>query len=190
MSELNLLNTLLPAAVTALAIRVDSYFIGPYWSLSEVIAGMGGLDSDLFYSLVRNRFALARRFVFPIFASGIVAFVHPSGALTRGAAIGGLTALLLLWPIIFGGLPRGVAKNDWLLSPLYLSFIVGFISAGLVGASLAELFRQRFQAEGLALLKEIALPALVLIIARTAFSSSFDRIKEKAHRPHTTAPDE
>lgn len=132
---------LIPAAVTALLIRLDGFLIGPYWALSEVVAGMGGLEEQYWYERRRISWALIRRFAYPLLLAALLATIQPDHGAMEGALYGAATAGLLLWPILFAGLPLGVLPRDWLLIPLYTGFFMGFTGAGALGAQLVNTAR-------------------------------------------------
>lgn len=181
MKRLGVIDSVLPAVICAIAIRLDSRLIGPYWSVSEIVAGMGGFEVELFYSVVRHRFAIIRRFTFPGVAGAVTALIWAEDALARGALMGGLCALLLLWPLLFHGLPWGVARNDWLLLPLYVALLVGFALSGFMGASIVGVVRA--EAGDLGLLeyaRRLVLPFAGVWLMKRAFSGSFDRLKRMA----------
>lgn len=125
---------LIPSALTALLIRLDSFLIGPYWALSELVAGMGGVETWLSYERGRVRWAVIRRFAYPLLLAILATILRPQYGLAQGALYGGVTAALLLWPIVFVGLPVGVLKRDWWLAPLYGGFLLAFVGGGALGA--------------------------------------------------------
>ncbi|KQZ75551.1 hypothetical protein [Nocardioides sp. Root151] len=52
------------------------------------------------------------------------------------AATGALAAALLIWPVLFGGLPWYVPRHSWHLPVLYCSFIVACGLSSLAGLAL------------------------------------------------------
>lgn len=181
MGNLELLETLIPSVILALLIRLDSIFIGPYFSFSEIVRGMGGIEAKFWYPERRIRLGIVRRFLWPAVVGGLTAWAFPEQSLLRGAVLGIGAAGLLLWPMVFHGLPRGVAKNDWLLAPLYISVVIGFALGGFLGASIANFLGSEIEKVGLGdFLQQLLLPAVGLWVMRTLFSQSLARLEEKA----------
>jgi hypothetical protein len=177
---------LLPAVAVNLAIRLDSLVIGPYWAFSEVIAGMGGTDVDFWYSKQTVRFSIFRRF-FYVAAMGAALDLYYGGVSGRDAAlIGAISAGLLLWPIVFHGLPLGVAKNDWQLIPLYVSVIGGFISSALFGQYAVDFIREQSGGDLVGWARDEALKwaiSFILVLAFTAFfQGSYSSLRERKRR--------
>lgn len=182
MWDLSWLEVVVPSAVTALVIRVDSLFVGPYWSVSELVSGMGSLYES--YGKTRSHWAMVRRFVYPAitgFAVGwIDADLGPSGA----AVLGTVTALLLLWPIVFHGLPLGVARNDWLLVPLYLGFTLAFAASAMLGWFFIDYARAQGHGSALRYLKEQGLEWAITAVLGAVFIAFYggaqSRLRERA----------
>src|SRR4051812_8762006 len=91
---------IIPAAVIAVAVRLDAKLLGPYFALSELVPGFG---SDLMVSDKTTRHAMIRRLIYPFLVGAGISVLGVSGLSL--AAVGLLGAALLLWPIIFHGLP-------------------------------------------------------------------------------------
>lgn len=131
--DLSWLVLVAPAVTTALVIRADAKLIGPYWSFMELIPGLGSIDADLWYERPPLIQAILRRYAYVIVASAIMT----ASVSTWGAAESGLlgTAIvgLLLWPIVFHGLPYGVLRRDWQLVPVYAGAVLSFISTAVLG---------------------------------------------------------
>lgn len=128
---------LLPAIVTALLVRFDAKVIGPYFALSALIAASESVDRD-FYRSGTMRNALARRLLYAA-ALGVFLFVVLDMPLWEVAATGALTAGLLLWPLVFHGLPYGVSRRDAELPVLYISFVAAYAGLAVAGALLVQL---------------------------------------------------
>ncbi len=127
-----------PAVAVALLVRVDARFVGPYFALSELVAGSEGLAALAFYRRKTLRAAIIRRFLYPL----LLGFLLPLALempLTDVAWCGALAAGLLLWPVLFHGLPIGVSRRDWEVPALYLSFVGAYASLAATGALLFEL---------------------------------------------------
>lgn len=123
----------LPAALTALVIRADAKLIGPYWAFTEIIPGLEGVDTDLWYDRPALGFAIIRRYSYVgVAAAAVNIFVSPWG-IAEAALTGAAIAVLLMWPLFFHGLPYGVLRRDWQLIPLYTGVVVSFVSAAVVG---------------------------------------------------------
>lgn len=126
-----------PAAVIALAVRVDAKLLGPYFALSELIPGFG---SDLMVGDKTTRAAMIRRLVYPFLVGAGVSFFGVSGLSL--AAVGSLAAALLLWPIIFHGLPYGISRRSKMLWILYLALLISYAGLSLMGGYVIELMRE------------------------------------------------
>lgn len=126
-----------PAAIIALAVRLDAKLLGPYFALSELIPGFG---SDLMVSDRMTRAALIRRLFYPLLVGAATSFVGVSGLSL--ASVGFMGAVLLLWPIIFQGLPYGVSRYSKLLPVLYVSFLISYAGLSLLGGYIVDVMRQ------------------------------------------------
>lgn len=126
-----------PAVVVALTVRVDARVVGPYFALSGVISGSEGITARMWYEEGPLRQALARRFLYPCIAGFLLGW---SGlATTDVVSVGLLAAGLLLWPMVFHGLPWFVPRRTWHLPALYTSFAVAFGALAGVGLSVQRL---------------------------------------------------
>src|SRR6478672_4226358 len=101
---------IVPAATIALAVRLDAKLLGPYFSFSELIPGFG---NNLIVGDKITRAAMIRRLVYPLLIGAGISALGVSGLSL--AAAGFLGAALLLWPIIFQGLPYGISKRSKML---------------------------------------------------------------------------
>lgn len=133
----------LPAALTALVIRLDAVWIGPYWTFMEVVPGMGGTDVEWWYERPTLRWAIARRYLYVVLLGVALAFVDDELTIWDAALVGAFVAGLLLWPIVFHGLPYGIAPSDWQLIPLYLGVVMSFTGAGATGWLAIEYIREQ-----------------------------------------------
>lgn len=128
---------IVPAALIALAVRLDAKMLGPYFALSELIPGFG---NDLMVSDKTTRAALIRRLIYPfLIGAGISAFGVSGLSL---AAAGFLGAALLLWPIIFHGLPYGISSRSKVLWVLYVSLLISYSGLSLLGGYAIEVMRE------------------------------------------------
>ncbi|EMY36009.1 hypothetical protein D477_001334 [Arthrobacter crystallopoietes BAB-32] len=128
---------IVPAAVIALAVRVDAKLLGPYFALSELIPGFG---NDLMVSDKMTRAAMIRRLAYPFLIGAGISVFGVSGLSL--AAVGFLGAALLLWPIIFHGLPYGISKRSKMVWGLYLSLLISYGGLSLLGGYVIELMRE------------------------------------------------
>lgn len=131
---------LLSGVLVTLTVRIDAKLIGPYFSLTELVPGFAGLDARCMVATSDLRSALIRRFLWPVLAGGIAA-VFGSSAL-QATEIGFLGAFLLLWPVVFHGLPTRVSRRDWEVPALYVSLVVAYSSASALGYWLVSIMRE------------------------------------------------
>lgn len=133
------LDFVIPAIATALVIRIDSLVIGPYFAVSELISGMGGMELQFWYRDSTIRLALLRRFLYPVLLGFVL---HALGRdLGSVMSAGALTWGLLIWPAVFHGLPHGVSRRDWQVPAMYLSLLIGYAALARVGAYAAEVVK-------------------------------------------------
>lgn len=121
----------LPAFIVALVIRFDALLIGPYFSIASVVSGMVGLDDAPFNSSKVLKYAIIRRFFYPLLL-GIVLALFGVGLIGATAA-GLLAAALLLWPAVFQPLPDFVSLRDWQLVAFWIVFFVAFGMLAMLG---------------------------------------------------------
>ena len=176
---------LLPAVAADIAIRLDSVVIGPYWAFSEVIAGMGGTDVDLWYPKQTVRWSLFRRF-FYLAAMGAAVDLYYGGVSGWDVAlIAGVAAGLLFWPMVFHGLPLGVARSDWQLIPLYASVVGGFVASALFGQYAIDFIREQSGGDVAGWARDEAVKwaiSFVLVFAFTAFFNGSNSSLRKRKR--------
>jgi hypothetical protein len=156
---------LIPALITALAVRFDNSWLGPYWSFLELVTGM----STVFESRGRlpMKRAIARRLAYPTAAGFLTVWINRDVGTAGVAVIGATAAGLLLWPIVFAGLPLGVARNDWLLVPIYSGFVVAFAACAVLGRFFFEYARAQGNGDALVYFREEGVSWLVTAIIAT-----------------------
>lgn len=123
-----------PAVITALLVRLDAKVVGPYFALSSLVEATEGLDARFFYGDHSRRLALYRRFLYPIILGFILGIFRISAA--DVASSGGIAAGLLIWPVIFHGLPVGISRRYWEVPVLYASFLAAFPALAVFGKNL------------------------------------------------------
>jgi hypothetical protein len=126
--------------------------VGPYWSFLELVTGMGLLFES--HGQMRMKWAIYRRLLYPLVAGAAVAWIDSELGLGVALLVGCVAAFLLLWPVVFHGLPLGVARSDWLLIPIYLGFIVAFGAASALGRYLVEYARAQGGGSPIAYLRQ------------------------------------
>jgi len=174
----------IPAIITALVVRLDAKLIGPYFALSSLIGGTEGIWADCDYNNPALRKALIRRFLYPALLGFALAWFEPSTA--DLAATGALAAGLLIWPLVFQGLPMNVSRRDWELPILYLSFFFAFPLLAICGASLKKLLVALSNGDVPHWLLEQALSLLIYSVLALMFSglysAMFRRVRTNVNR--------
>lgn len=128
---------LAPAIAIALLVRLEAVLIGPYWSWLEMLSDMG--DDDVARRRDR-RSAMWRRVALPgLIAFGLVAVWPSIYGLADVVVVGAAAAGLLLWPLIFGGLPWGVRRTR--LALIYGSLLGACAGSSSLGWYTAEFAR-------------------------------------------------
>jgi len=128
---------LLPVVLIALAVRLEATLIGPYWAWVEMIPFDPEEDRSR-PSARRNAFL--RRVAIPgVLAFALVALWPETYSLLNSAILGAAGAGLLLWPIIFHGLPWIYTGRR--LVWIYLSLLGAFAASGATGAYIAMFAR-------------------------------------------------
>ncbi len=122
-----------PAAGAAIAIRLDALWIGPYWSFTEVVAGIGGVDARYWYPDRRLRWGMVRRAFYAALMGGTVTLARPATSPKDVVILGAVLVGLLLWPILFHGLPLAIFRSDWQLVPTYGGIVAFFLGSTLFG---------------------------------------------------------
>jgi hypothetical protein len=172
----------IPAILTALVIRIDALWLGPYFALSELVAGMQGLEG---FALADRdlRWAFIRRFAYPGLASMALSLVDRTLTYGDAVVVGGLTAGLLIWPVAFHGLPRGVAPKDWWLAGIYGGLVAAFCAFAGFAHFAANFARTEGGGDVLKFLYEEGSRALIfLAVGATGsafFGRGFTRVREQ-----------
>lgn len=113
----------LPALLCALVVRLDAKLIGPYFSIGSILGATEGVFAWQWYEDNKLRNAFFRRMLYPV----LLGFCLGWTSLTQLdlASVGALTALLLLWPLVFHGIewpvPRGLRGHRRCLDPIPVS---------------------------------------------------------------------
>lgn len=169
-----------PAVVLALTIRTDARLIGPYFALSELVPGYEGLDAKHWYEDQLMRFAVFRRFMYPLLAGLVLTeFDYPFGDVIAVAA---MAAGLLLWPVLFHGLPRGVSRRDWEVPAIYTLFLTGFIGAAAGGHHIHNFMRMAGGGSIFEFLRQTGVEALVWLLIGASGHALMRPIFESARR--------
>lgn len=175
---------LVPAVLVALVTRVDAKVVGPYFALSSVIAASEGVGSRYWYTDSQRRLALARRFAYPCLAGFLLAWTEE--APTNIAAMGAISAGLLIWTVIFAGLPWYVPRRSWHLPALYSTFILGCGLASLAGLCLQRLVLRFAEGDVVGWLAEQMVSTILLwlctIVVVLVFRLILRRTNEEAQR--------
>ncbi|MFC7362486.1 hypothetical protein [Nocardioides astragali] len=111
--------------------------MGPYFALSSVISGTEGISARYWYEEGPLRRAFVRRFLYPGIAGFVLGWTHLSKV--DVIAVGPLAAGLLLWPMVFVGLPWYVPRHSWHLPTLYASFVVAYGASCGIGLAVQRL---------------------------------------------------
>ncbi len=181
------LTFLLPAMATAIVVRWDAVKIGPYFALSDLISAMPPTQARMFYEDTVLRRALYRRFVYP-FLLGVVLGGTTDMAMTDVTAVGVVTALLLVWPVVFQGLPWYVPTRTWHLPALYVSFLIAYGALTLSGALVSSLFLRVTRGEIVDwVTNELLANGIVWLVglfAVSVFGAARRRTNDEANRRH------
>lgn len=176
---------LIPAALAAVIIRVDSVYVGPYWTFTEVVPGMG-TDVDWWYAQPRLRWAIVRRYSYAALPGAFLSVYDHQLATADVALVGVVLAGLLLWPLLFHGLPIGVAPRDWQLVPLYIGVVASFTAAPVVGSLLVDYVQEQSGGDVVGWLKDetfdIIFWPLLLLVGSALFRGSYSSLRERNRR--------
>lgn len=162
---------LIPAVIGALAIRLVAVLSPKYFSWVEIFSE--DMDEGKQTRTVRRR-AMASRLAVPFVTVGLTRlFWQQDMSYWSAAVIGLLTSFLILWPVLFHGLPYGLLRKDWLIYPVYGSFVVMLMGAGMFGWGISEIILKSDDPVKLILTSggEIAAGAVLMGI----FAGVFDR---------------
>lgn len=119
------------AFLTATLIRFDAKAVGPYFAFYELMPGTG-LTQALFQGEEKPlRLAVLRRFGYG-FLLGIAVAWFLGGSVWDGALAGLLVGALLLWPLLFRGLPTWAAPARLLLV-IYIAVVAVYAAVGALG---------------------------------------------------------
>lgn len=175
---------LLPAAVIAIAVRLEAIFLLPYWSWLQLIPELG--TTDFPEERKKKNRALIRRIAIPLLVGLFLVAVWPSAyGPPEVALVSALGAALLLWPLFFASFYyEEVRSPPWLAWFLYALMVVVFVASGLVGgffgAAIVEkggfvvYLREEFMS--------LVLPAIALLFASALFSRASDALAENRER--------
>jgi hypothetical protein len=188
---------LLPAAITALVIRADAVWRGPYWTFLDLIDALERDRSDPSgEDRGQLRFAVARRYAYVAVAAVVMSVLQDEWSALDSAILGAVIAGLLLWPLFFHGLPYGVLPSDWQLIPWYLGVVASFVSACVMGSIVVAYVDAQSGGESLEWLKDEALQfgftALVLFVASAFSRGSLQslRVRRSAREKEWAGEDE
>lgn len=121
---------LLPGSVIALLIRFLALFGPNYFTWIELLS-VG--DGESRASRIARRKVMAQRTSIPLLVMAGWSLMFSETSWFEGALIGAVGGALIVWPIVFHGLPWGIFTFDWLLLPVYFSFLLTLSMAGALG---------------------------------------------------------
>lgn len=127
----------IPGLLLALIVRADAKMIGPYFALSELIPGLPGFDAPIWHQRAALRWAVLRRFAYPLLCGALLAILNNS--LITVILAGSFGAFLLIWPAVFTPRPAGVSASDWRYVTLNTSLLFGFASVAALGSFIIEI---------------------------------------------------
>lgn len=159
------------AAATAALVRFDARAVGPYFSFFELMPGTGITDAILQGEERPIRLAVIRRFGYGFLLGLILAFAFDASLLDAALA-GLLVGCLLLWGLLFQGLPTWAAPIRTLIV-IYAAVILvygataslGYLFVAVVAEGDLLAWAQR---EGLHLLGATLLAAFGLTLLQLA----------------------
>lgn len=129
----------LACVLTALAIRLDSLLIGPYFAFQALVHGWEGIDGTAWYESEVMRWAVIRRFAYPLLLGMILSL--SSVDRIDVVAAGVLTAGLLIWPAVFRGLPARISRTDWEVPAVFFLLVLIYAGCAFSGWALVEMMR-------------------------------------------------
>lgn len=181
---------LVPAALCALLIRLDAKLIGPYWSFYEVVSGMGGAEADFWYTVSTIRWAIVRRFLYVVFLGAVVSIAVPTLSPGDATVLGVTTAALLLWPIVFHGLPAAVSFRDWQLYVIYGAVVAAFGASAAFGHLAVDFIRAQAGDDLAGYLRDSIMQWLVSLLIGLSgaafFHGSLESLKRKRRARQAT----
>ncbi len=174
----------LSGLMLALVVRMDAKLIGPYFSLSQLIPGFPGFDAPIWNHRAALRWAVFRRFVYPLLFGALLALLgNPLGTVIASALFG---AFLLIWPALFIPRPWGVSNRDWRYAVLNASLLVGFSGLSATGSFVTEIMTILGGGDvGKYVLENLFLWIVTLIVTTTCLAftkGTFMGLKETAER--------
>ena len=132
----------IPAALIALAVRLEAIFLLPYWSWLQLIPETG--TADTLPERKQKRRSLARRIAIPLVAALFLVSIWPSVyGVAESAIVASMGAGLLLWPLLFAPFYQEVRSPPWLAWVLYALLPIGFAASGVMGALVGQAIAQR-----------------------------------------------
>jgi hypothetical protein len=129
------------AALTAFLAILDSRLFDPYFAFYELVPGMGFADVALRGDR-KSRAAVLRRFGYG-FLLGMLLGVAGAEDSSESIAAGVAVSVLLLWPMLIHGVPRGKLRSDWLLVFVYAAVGAIYVSAAVAGQAFFILVAER-----------------------------------------------
>lgn len=125
-----------PSVFIALLVRLEATFVGGYWSWIELFPD---IEEESAATRATRRKSLWRRVAVPGVVAFAIAAVWPARFDEAACALVGLGgAALLLWPIVFHGLPWGMRTSDWQVPALYGGLLVAFAASGWLGGHIVH----------------------------------------------------
>ncbi len=167
-----------PAVVIALMARLEAIWVGPYWAWIEMFPAGEDPQEDASIREER-RSSFFRRVAIPGVVSFVLAAAWPrTYSLTELALVGTAAACLLLWPLVFQGLPYGVSGRR--LALLYIALVGAFAASAWFGGHVASF---AYAAGGLRhFLEEQGVGMIVSAIVTLFFTTTLTRASSAAAR--------
>lgn len=130
---------LFPSAATAVLVRLDAIFIGPYWSWIQLVPTEREEDEET--AKLRRR-AFLRRVTLPFLVSVLLVLAWPGTYSPRTTAlVGGIGAALVLWPLAFNAYSDERSRPVHIVIALYLLFVFLYVVGGYVGGGVGAWIR-------------------------------------------------
>lgn len=165
---------LVPAVAANLLIRLDAVTLDPYWAFSDLVSRSRGIAADPWNPPEKMRRAVFRRYLYLVLV-GVGLTLYDSDISTIDVAIvGAATAGLLLWPILYHGLPLGVARSDWMLVPLYTFGVLGgFVASALFGHYATNFAYEQSNGDIVRWALDEAIKSLIWLLIVSAFAAFY-----------------
>jgi hypothetical protein len=149
-------DVVLSSAVAAVVATIDARLARPYWAFSQVLPGVFQVppfaDESIYRELLSDAHVFrrtARRFAYGL-VPGVWLGLRYEDLSTLDAAVPGfLTALLLLWPVAFHGLPPVQTRSALFILYAATVAVFGALSAVAYGITSAAVSGQAEGAGGL-----------------------------------------